>query len=116
MNGAGKSPERDARGRLLPGHHSPGPGRIPLPDWLRGKGEDLVRLQLRAALEGVMPRGKDKEGNEILEPVETKDRLVALEKLVDRIYGKAPQAVDVSGGEALTAAGAALLALAQKKG
>lgn len=94
-------------GKFAPGN--PGGGRTPLPEWLKGKGEELLRVQLRAALEGVVPRKNgDKEHDE---PVEAKDQLAAAEKLIDRIYGKAPQSVDV-GGEGMTTAGAALVALA----
>ncbi len=72
---------RDEKGRLLPGSNLNPLGRTALPDWLRASGHDALRYIADVAI------GK--------EYAETQYRLKAAEYIVERVYGKAPERVEV---------------------
>lgn len=97
---ATNSPQRDAQGRFL---ERGGPGRKPLPDWLKDGEEDLLRIQFAAAVDGRIPLadpGAEDEpeladdGSPIppsrTQVVDPKLRVYAAECLLNRIRGKAP--------------------------
>lgn len=79
------APQRDERGRLLPGStaNPGGGGRPKLPDWFKSKAPEALQHLLNVAT-GV-------------EPAEPELRLKAAMSVVDRFYGKAPETVTVEG-------------------
>jgi hypothetical protein len=77
---------RGARGQFLPGHQSTG-GRPALPDWFKSRAPDALLYLLDVAT-GV-------------EPVEPELRLKAAALVVDRVYGKAPETLQVEGASAV---------------
>jgi len=97
-----KGPERDAKGRLLPGHSQAGPGRPALPDWFKSGAPEALKHLLAVAT------GAHPVDDEAI-------RLRACETVVDRVYGKAPQAVDVTSTSEISPAMRALLDLASTK-
>lgn len=109
------SPEqRDNKGRFRPGGAPVSPGRPRLPDWLKAHTDDLLRMQLQAALEGVVVYpGEDGEEPK-REPIAPKERLQAVEKLLDRLLGRAPQSIEIA-DESTNALIAALMTRATKK-
>lgn len=93
---------------------NPGGGRPALPSWLKDKGPDALKVLLAVATGHI-------EG-EVTEHVqraiaEASPELVhrAAADLADRIYGKAPQAVDVTSTSEISPAMRALLDLASTK-
>lgn len=83
---------REPNGRWLPGK-PPGPGRPAVPQELKDALPDLIRLQIRAALDGFMPTRlahEDGEGyEEGIVPVAPKVRAAIADRLTDRVLGKA---------------------------
>jgi hypothetical protein len=104
QNKGGASPQRDASGRLLPGHTANPGGKPALPDWLKQKGEKFLRMQADVVETGKLT-GTDGQSVE----VDLDMRMKTLESLVMRIFGKPAQSLDV-GGEALNDVLARLLA------
>lgn len=77
---------RDRGGKFLPGNPSNG-GRPALPDWFKSRAPDALLYLVDVAT------GK--------EPVEPELRLKAAALVVDRVYGKAPETLQVDGGSAV---------------
>ena len=73
------------------------------PDWLKDKCRDLIERHKLIDFVASVASGEEVEryvtelGNVVMVPANTKDRLRAFEMLADRVWGKAPQAVEVSG-------------------
>lgn len=82
--------KRAANGTFLPGN--PGGGRPKLPDWLKAHTEALLRLQVQAALEGSLTYPATPDEPERIERVPVKERLLACDRLLDRLLGKPPAA------------------------
>ena len=79
---------RGERGYFLPGHNgNTGGGRPKLPDWFKSRAPDALLYLLDVAT-GV-------------EPVEPELRLKAAALVVDRVYGKAPETLQVEGASAV---------------
>lgn len=92
MSGDGKTsatapnkPQRDEKGRLLPGNTANGGGWPKLPEWLKERGPEALKYIADVAL-GV-------------EEAEPDLRLKAAAIIVDRYYGKAREQVVVSGDD-----------------
>lgn len=81
---------------------NPGGGRPALPDWFKSGAPDALKHLLAVAT------GAHPVDDEAI-------RLRACETVCDRVYGKAPQAVDVTSGGEQSPVVAALLALASPR-
>jgi len=90
------APQRDASGRLLPGHTA-NPG-----------GRPKVQRELQAILEECGPKAAEKV-KALIDSPDEKVALAAARDVLDRILGRAPQAIEV-GGEALNDVLARILA------
>ena len=87
---------RRADGTFAKGSTPNPTGRPRLPDWLKAHTDDLLRMQLQAALEGIVVYpGEDGEEPK-REPIAPKERLQAVEKLLDRLLGRAPQSIEIA--------------------
>ena len=128
IEGSTPKVQRDERGLFLPGSSANPGGRRALPEWLKGATDDLLRVQMVAALEGrlplpVMTEAEQAEMEEMSHAqrmavwasrlsssiVSGKERLAAAERLLDRVLGRAAQSVEVG-----TNAGELLLRLLQQ--
>lgn len=89
-DGANTTPSTGLRAPWRPGESGNPSGRKPLPEWLKGKTEALLRLQADAALEGVITVQAD--DGEVKEKVPAKLRLEIAERLLNRLLGMAPAA------------------------
>lgn len=102
---------RNAKGLYQRGSAG-GPGRRALPEWLHSYEEDLLHLQVKAALDGFMPSRdpRDEEGRTEWIPVSEKTRAMVLDSLLDRCLGK-PVSIEQTPDDTKTAIQAVLAAL-----
>jgi hypothetical protein len=112
--------ERNPDGTWKPGASANPQGRTPIPEWLRGKTDDLLRLQLQAATEGRLPIGPADgvfvpESERQWQPVESQHRIKALDSLLDRLLGRAPLAETSSASTEAVAELLAAIATGAKK-
>ncbi len=99
-------PQRDARGRALPGNslNPAGGGRKPLPDWFKDRGPDALLLLLAAAtgqvveIDGITTAAH----RDVAANTPPHLRIDAAGRMVDRIYGKAAEHMSVDGQQAIT--------------
>ena len=114
---AAKRPIRDEKGRLLPGHGAPGPGKPALPSWFKEKGPQAIAL-LWAAASGEVAEGLPdvvkKTAENLAADIDHKTRVAAIDKVIERIHGKVKDTVevDVTGRDAFVDA---MLAMAHKR-
>jgi len=79
-------------GRFMPGNNAG--GRKALPAWLRDAGDELLRVALKAAVEGRMTAKATVETDDgaveqdVEQPVPVKTRAAICRDLLDRIYGR----------------------------
>lgn len=97
-----------------PGQSGNPSGRPRLPDWLKAHTDDLLRMQVQAALEGVVVYPGEAGEEPKREPIAPKERLQAVEKLLDRLLGRAPQSIEIA-DESTNALIAALMTRATQK-
>jgi hypothetical protein len=91
---------RDGGGKFLAGNKLG--GRKQLPDWFKDRGEDALRTLLAAAT-GIASDGDPPAARELAAFGGCKDsvRVDAAKVIADRLYGKAPDVVEMSGDMAV---------------
>lgn len=93
--------KRAQDGRWLPGHVPPkSPGRPKLPEWFRDGAEDCLRVLLACAT-GRVQDGDPPAAVSVASESTTKDRIHAAELVCNRVLGKAPDVVEMSGDMAV---------------
>jgi hypothetical protein len=100
-----EKPARDAHGRLLPGSTANPSGRPKLPDWFLSKGPASLRVLVAQATGEQIA---DDDGNvtdavkQVATESTTRERGAAAMVVIDRIYGKVKDTVDVKGDVAVS--------------
>lgn len=97
----GAESARDGSGKFLPGHKLG--GRKQLPDWFRDFGPDALRV-LVAAATGKASDDDPPAARELAIPGACKDsvRVDAAKTVIDRVYGKVTEHVDIKGDAVAT--------------
>jgi hypothetical protein len=89
---------RDGGGKFLAGNKLG--GRKPLPQWFKDKGEPALRV-LCAAATGIAEEGDPPAALELAASCSDRVRKDAAKEIVDRLYGKVQDSVEVSGDMAV---------------
>ena len=84
----------DARGKFAKGN--PGGGRPALPQWFRDGGHDSLKTLLAAAT-GRADKDAPPAAHELAMACSDRVRLDAAKTVIERIYGKAPDEIEVRG-------------------
>lgn len=98
---------------------APGPGRTPLPSWFKAKGNASLALLWAAASGEVIDDGLSDTvkatAESLARDIDPKTRMMALDKVVERLHGKVKEHVEVEGTGAADALLDALLRMAHPR-
>jgi len=95
-----KTVVRDERGRIVSGSLGLGGGRPPLPDFMKERGPDALRVLLAAA-SGRTVEGDPPAAKELAASCSDRVRIDASKTIVERVYGKVTDVVEVQGDAAI---------------
>lgn len=101
MDDASKRAQKPVIGRPFVKGQAPGPGRPKLPPWFKARGDDALRTLLAAAT-GIAAEDVPPGAKELAASCSDRVRLAAAQAVIDRVYGKAPDALDLAGDTGIT--------------
>jgi len=93
---ARKRAQKPVIGRPFVKGQPPGPGRPKLPAWFKARGDDALKTLLAAAT-GIAAEDDPPGAKELAASCSDRVRLAAALAVIDRVYGKAPDSLEVTG-------------------
>lgn len=98
---ARKRAQKPVIGRPFVKGQAPGPGRPKLPPWFKARGDDALKTLLAAAT-GIAAEDDPPGAKELAASCSDRVRLTAALAVIDRVYGKVTDTVELAGNEGIT--------------